>query len=155
PRHPHHPSGSGCVHHVNDHSQCARSRGGSRGSHGVAMGGSRAAVRQRTQMRTLLVLTCLVAAAPAVADDGVSSDPASDHAAAGRDPDASLATIFHGPFQSSRLFAMPTADVVGAYMMSVSYDGSLLEHPGVLTSAGVLAIGFGDIAQLEYRHTSV
>ena len=71
-----------------------------------------------------------------------------------RDPDASVAAMFHGPFQSSRLFAMPTADVIGAYMLSLSGDGSLLQQPGVLTSAGVLAIGFGDIAQLEYRHTA-
>ncbi len=61
---------------------------------------------------------------------------------------------FAGPFTSSRLFAMPIADVVGAYQLSLSYDGSLLQEPGVLSSAGVLAIGFGDIAQLEYRHTS-
>lgn len=70
-----------------------------------------------------------------------------------RKKDAKLADIFHGPFQSSRLFAMPTADVVGAYMLSLSGDGSLLQQPGVLTSAGVFALGFGDIAQLEYRHT--
>ena len=49
---------------------------------------------------------------------------------------------------------MPTADVIGAYMLSLSGDGSLLQKPGLLTSAGALAIGFGDIAQLEYRHTS-
>jgi hypothetical protein len=70
-----------------------------------------------------------------------------------RDPDATYGQMFRGPFQSSRLFAMPTADVVGAYVLSLSADGSLLQQPGVLTSAGVLAIGFGDIAQLEYRHT--
>jgi hypothetical protein len=70
-----------------------------------------------------------------------------------RDPDASLGRIFSGPFQSSRLFAMPIADVVGAYMLSLSGDGSLLQQPGILSSAGVLAVGFGDIAQLEYRHT--
>jgi hypothetical protein len=68
-------------------------------------------------------------------------------------PDATLGSLFRGPFHSSRLFAMPTADVVGAYLMTLSGDGSLLEQPGVLTSAGVLAIGFGDLAQLEYRHT--
>lgn len=55
---------------------------------------------------------------------------------------------------SPRLFAMPVADVVGAYRASVSYDGSLLRQPGVLSSAGVVAIGVGDLAQLEYRHTS-
>jgi len=70
-----------------------------------------------------------------------------------RTEDASLGQIFGGPFDSSRLFTMPTADVVGAYMLSLSGDGSLLEQPGVLTSAGVVALGFGDIAQLEYRHT--
>jgi hypothetical protein len=67
--------------------------------------------------------------------------------------DASLGSLFGWPFHSSRLFAMPSADVVGAYVLSLSGDGSLLQQPGVLTSAGVLAIGFGDIAQLEYRHT--
>jgi len=67
--------------------------------------------------------------------------------------DASYRQIMRGPFQSSRLFAMPTADVVGAYVLTLSGDGSLLQDPGVLSSAGVLALGFGDIAQLEYRHT--
>ncbi|HEU0030200.1 MAG TPA: hypothetical protein VFQ53_06200 [Kofleriaceae bacterium] len=71
-----------------------------------------------------------------------------------RTRDASLGRIFRGPFQSSRLYTMPAADTVGAYVLSISGDGSLLQDPGVLTSAGVLAIGFGDIAQLEYRHTS-
>lgn len=67
--------------------------------------------------------------------------------------DATFAQIMRGPFQSSRLFAMPTADVVGAYVLTLSGDGSLLQDPGVLSAAGVLALGFGDIAQLEYRHT--
>jgi hypothetical protein len=67
--------------------------------------------------------------------------------------DATLGSLFRRPFPSSRLFAMPLADVVGAYMLSLSGDGSLLQKPGALTSAGVLAVGFGDIAQLEYRHT--
>jgi hypothetical protein len=70
-----------------------------------------------------------------------------------RTRDATLGSLFRWPFHSSRLFAMPLADVVGAYMLSLSGDGSLLQEPGVLTSAGVIAIGFGDIAQLEYRHT--
>ena len=61
--------------------------------------------------------------------------------------------MFRGPFRSARLFAMPTTDVIGAYILTLSGEGSLLQKPGVLTSAGVLAIGFGDIAQLEYRHT--
>ena len=68
--------------------------------------------------------------------------------------DATWRELLRGPFPSSRLFAMPTADVVGAYRLSLSEDGSLLQEPGVLSSAGVIAIGFGDLAQLEYRHTS-
>jgi hypothetical protein len=67
---------------------------------------------------------------------------------------ATLAEIAAGPFHSSRLFAMPVADVVGAYQLSLSGDGSLLQETGILSAAGVLAIGFGDIAQLEYRHTA-
>jgi hypothetical protein len=70
-----------------------------------------------------------------------------------RAPAATLGALFRRRFQSSRLFAMPSADVVGAYMLSLSGDASLLQQPGLLTSAGVIAIGFGDIAQLEYRHT--
>jgi hypothetical protein len=81
--------------------------------------------------------------APAAQPPGASADPRA----------GSLAGLFRGPFRSARLFAMPSADVVGAYMLSISGDGSLLERPGLLTAAGVLAIGFGDIAQLEYRHT--
>jgi len=100
--------------------------------------------------RTLLTATMLLAAARHARAD---PDPDPDAPPPGRHPDATLGQIFHGPFQSSRLFAMPVADVVGAYVMTVSGDGSLLQQPGVLTSAGVLAIGFGDIAQLEYRHT--
>ena len=55
---------------------------------------------------------------------------------------------------SSRLFYMPVADTVGAYEMTLSYDGSLLEEPGVLSSAGVFAVGVGNLAQIDYRHTS-
>ena len=94
-------------------------------------------------MRALVACLVIVAASPARADD---PQP--------RKEDASLGEIFHGPFQSSRLFAMPVADTVGAYMFTMSGDGSLLQQPGVLTSAAVLAIGFGDIAQLDYRHTA-
>ena len=70
-----------------------------------------------------------------------------------RTPETSLGRMFRGPFRSARLFAMPTTDVIGAYILTLSGEGSLLQKPGVLTSAGVLAVGFGDIAQLEYRHT--
>ena len=83
------------------------------------------------------------------------ADPDPDTGPPPRKPDASAGAMFGGPFTSSRLFAMPVADVVGAYMFSASFDGSLLQQPGVLTSEGVFAVGFGDLAQLEYRHTEV
>lgn len=82
---------------------------------------------------------------PAPAGDAVREVP--------RTPDTPIGVMFRGPFRSARLFAMPTTDVVGAYILTISGEGSLLQKPGVLTSAGVLAVGFGDIAQLEYRHT--
>jgi hypothetical protein len=84
-------------------------------------------------------------AVPASSTDSADTPP--------RRPGAPLGSLFRWPFHSARLFAMPSADVVGAYVLSLSGDGSLLQKPGVLTSAGVIAIGFGDIAQLEYRHT--
>ena len=97
-------------------------------------------------MKCVLVAVALTA--------GVAhADP--DDAPAVRKPDATAGEIFGGPFASSRLFAMPVADVVGAYMISASFDGSLLQQPGVLTSEGVIAAGFGDLAQAEYRHTEV
>jgi hypothetical protein len=104
-----------------------------------------------------LLAASRVAASEPEADEADEAHEASD-AANTRDtpprrPDAAVGSLFRWPFHSSRLFAMPSADVVGAYMLSLSGDGSLLQKPGVLTSAGVLAIGFGDIAQLEYRHT--
>lgn len=126
--------------------------------------------RARRSVRWAFVAASL-ATGPAFADDApaeVAADAPAEVAAdpaprapvirAGRGPrrtrDATLRDAFAGPFSSSRLFAMPTADVVGAYVLSLSGDGSLLQEPGVLSSAGALAIGFGDIAQLEYRHTS-
>jgi hypothetical protein len=98
---------------------------------------------------TLLALVAPLAgsrAAAASPADGVADTPPRTRA-------QSLGSLFRWPFHSARLFAMPSADVVGAYVLSVSGDGSLLQKPGILTSAGVVAIGFGDIAQLEYRHT--
>ena len=71
-----------------------------------------------------------------------------------RKPGTSWKALMRGPYNSSRLFTIPVADTVGPYILALSYDGSLLQEPGVLSSAGVLAVGFGDIAQLEYRHTS-
>lgn len=104
-------------------------------------------------------------ATPSAADEGDAAEPAApapappperpdDGTRALRRRDLSTARIFRGPFSTSRLFSMPTADVIGAYMLTLSGDASLLQEAGVLTSAGVLSIGFGDIAQLEYRHTS-
>src|SRR6185436_12070205 len=80
--------------------------------------------------------------------------PPDDGKRALRRRDLSVARIFRGPFSTSRLFSMPTADVIGAYMLTLSRDASLLQETGFLTSGGVVSIGFGDIAQLEYRHTS-
>ena len=80
--------------------------------------------------------------------------PPDDGKRALRRRDLSVARIFRGPFSTSRLFSMPTADVIGAYMLTLSGDASLLQETGFLTSGGVVSIGFGDIAQLEYRHTS-
>jgi hypothetical protein len=68
-----------------------------------------------------------------------------------RRPDASWSDIFAGPFATSRVFAMPTAEVVGPYQLSLSGEGSLLSETGALSASGVAALGFGDLAQLEYR----
>lgn len=106
-------------------------------------------------------MLALAAASRAAAEPDDDAPTSSD---ADRAPETALATfprtreqslgqMFRAPFRSARLFAMPSADVVGAYMLSLSGEGSLLQKPGVLTSAGVIAVGFGDIAQLEYRHT--
>jgi hypothetical protein len=58
---------------------------------------------------------------------------------------------FSGPFTSSHLFAMPTADVVGPFQLSVAGEASLLSESNTLSGGGLAAIGFGDVAQLEYR----
>jgi hypothetical protein len=99
-------------------------------------------------MAAMLAMLGGIAPAPARADEAASPT------APPRRRTATLAEIAAGPFHSSRLFAMPVADVVGAYQLSLSGDGSLLQETGILSAAGVLAIGFGDIAQLEYRHTA-
>jgi hypothetical protein len=109
--------------------------------------------------RGAVTLIALVIASRAAADPAPPAAPAPDEAVnqaeneLPRKPDMTLGAMFRGPFRNARLFAMPTADVVGAYVLSLSGEGSLLQKPGVLTSAGVIAVGFGDIAQLEYRHT--
>jgi hypothetical protein len=109
------------------------------------------------------LLLVVAATAVARADEPTGDNPdapppkkTDEENAAGppRRPDLTVRQVMRGPFRSSRLFSMPTTDVIGAYMLSLSGDGSLLQETGLLTSAGVLAIGFGDIAQLEYRHSS-
>jgi hypothetical protein len=99
-------------------------------------------------MIRLVTLLALVVASRAAA-----ANPAGPADTPPRTRAQSIGSLFRWPFHSARLFAMPSADVVGAYVLSISGDGSLLQQPGILTSAGVVAIGFGDIAQLEYRHT--
>ena len=86
----------------------------------------------------MLAILGMTGARPARADD--PSPPAP------RRRTATLAELVAGPCHSSRLFTMPVADVVGAYQLSLSGDGSLLQETGILSATGVLAVGFGDIA---------
>ena len=104
----------------------------------------------------IVMLLSLAAARVARADEAVqdASEEPTPTQAAKRTREQPLRRMFRGPFQSSRLYTMPAADTVGPYVLSLSGDASLLQKPGLLTSAGVIAVGFGDIAQLEYRHTS-
>lgn len=122
----------------------------------MALVGSRDHRAQPMRMRrSFAVVLLMVATRAAIADEPKREEKTEDETKpVKRTRDAKLKRIFKGPFQSSRLYTMPAADTVGPYILSLSGDGSLLQEPGLLTSAGVLAIGFGDIAQLEYRHTS-
>jgi hypothetical protein len=86
--------------------------------------------------------------------DANTSPKTTERETAPRRKNASWREIFLGPFPSSRLFVMPTADVVGAFQLSLSGDASLLNETGVLSASSVVAIGFGDIAQLEYRNST-
>jgi len=90
-----------------------------------------------------LVACAVLTTAPARADGDGQPAEVDRESADGR----------HGPAGTARLFTMPIADVVGAYQMTIGGDGSLLEEPGVLSFAGVAALGVGDLAQVEYRHT--
>jgi hypothetical protein len=63
----------------------------------------------------------------------------------------SWSQVFSGPFASSHLFSMPTADVVGPYQLSVAGEASLLSESNSFSGGGLAALGFGDVAQLEYR----
>ena len=85
-------------------------------------------------------------------EGGENQDASKEHAP--RRVDATWKEIFSGPFPSSRLFAMPTARVIGAYQLSMSGDASLLGEADTLSTTSVVAIGFGDIAQLEYRSST-
>lgn len=49
---------------------------------------------------------------------------------------------------------MPTANVVGAYQLRLYGDASLLSEHDVLSTTSVAALGFGDLAQLEYRQST-
>ncbi len=71
-----------------------------------------------------------------------------------RRPDVTWDEIFRGPFEVSQLFSMPTANVVGAYQLRLYGDASLLTERDVLSTSGVVALGFGDLAQLEYRQST-
>jgi hypothetical protein len=97
-------------------------------------------------MRLSLIVTT-AAASLCVADAASYADDAAPS-------QQSFKKILNQHFTSSRLFEMPIADVVGAFQISFSGDGSLLKQPGLLTSSGVVALGFGDIAQLEYRNSA-
>jgi hypothetical protein len=71
-----------------------------------------------------------------------------------RRPDATWKEVLAGPFKPSQLFAMPTANVVGAYQLRLYGDASLLSEREVLSTSSVAALGFGDLAQLEYRQSA-
>ncbi len=71
-----------------------------------------------------------------------------------RRPEASWKEVMAGPFVPSQLFAMPTANVVGAYQLRLYGDASLLSEEKVLSTSSVAALGFGDLAQLEYRQSA-
>lgn len=89
----------------------------------------------------------MLMAGQAAADDEVPSELA-------RRREATWSEIFRGPFAPSQLFAMPTAKVVGAYQLRLYGDASLLAEQEVLSTSSVAALGFGDLAQLEYRQSA-
>src|SRR5262245_36915286 len=84
------------------------------------------APRTLASMARLFVIALVVCGAAraviADPDDGTSTtstDPDAGKPIA-RTPDAPVGKIFHGPFQSSRLYTMPSADTVGPYVLSIS-----------------------------------
>ncbi|HUH01032.1 MAG TPA: hypothetical protein VML75_03490 [Kofleriaceae bacterium] len=102
-------------------------------------------------VRIAAALAVVTSPALAIADDGDAASTEQIEPSPRRQ-DATWREIYRGPFQTSRLFAMPTAEVVGAFQISLSGDASLLTEANTLSTSNVLAIGFGDIAQLEYRN---
>jgi hypothetical protein len=91
---------------------------------------------------------CLVAVlSSSAAADSPTSRPV-------RHAGATLGEIFRGPFAPSQLFSMPTAHVVGAYQLRLYGDASLLSERNVLSTSSVASLGFGDLAQLEYRQST-
>jgi hypothetical protein len=103
----------------------------------------------------LLALASGSAHGQAETSDSESSDSNSDSTIdAAPQKRRTIADAMKVPGTSSRLFYMPVADTVGAYEATISYEGSLLEERGVLSSAGVFALGIGNLAQIDYRHTS-
>lgn len=87
-------------------------------------------------------------------EPATSDQTESESRVQGGAPERTIREAMKRPGTSPRLFYMPVADTVGAYEMTLSFEGSLLEERGVLSSAGVFALGVGDLAQFEYRHTS-
>jgi hypothetical protein len=117
-------------------------------------GGRRCYSETRTVRYSTPLILAMLLAAPAAAQAQPTDDTGRPIEPAPRRHDASWREIFSGPFRSSRLFAMPTAQVVGAYQISLSGDASLLTLEDALSATSVVALGFGDIAQLEYRNAA-
>ena len=78
-----------------------------------------------------------------------------DDPRATRTRDQSWGEVLAGPYQSPRIFSMPTAEVLGAWQLSAAWDASLLTRENGLSTTSLYAAGFGDFAQLEYRSEAV
>ncbi len=97
--------------------------------------------------RLVSTMVLLLAATNAHGDSGLDATKES------RSPSDSWSEVFTQRYISTHLFSMPTASVVGAYKGSFRTDGSLLSRPSALSLFGVVAVGVGEIAQVEYRKT--
>ena len=49
---------------------------------------------------------------------------------------------------------MPTERVIGTNLLTVGGDASLVNEKGILSTSSLVALGVGDLAQLEYRHSA-